>query len=50
MVENFEYDMNEIGAELDADGQQDEDPDELAELAAEYGGLDPKGFEFDEDP
>ena len=50
MVENFEYDMNEIGAELDADGQQDEDPDELAELAAEYGGLDPKGFEFDDDP
>ena len=44
MVENFEFDITEIGAAVDAEGEQAEDPDALAELAAEYGGLDPDGF------
>ena len=45
MVENFEFDMNEIGAAIDPEGEQGENPDTLAELAAEYGGLDPEGFD-----
>ena len=50
MVENFEFDLNEIGASVDAEGEQADDPDALAELAAEYGGLDPDGFKNHEDP
>ena len=49
MVENFEYDLNEIGAAVDASGEQAEDPDADAELAEEYAGLDPDGFEGNED-
>ena len=49
MVENFEFDENEIGATVDADGEQAEDPDELALMAQEYGGLDPCEFEIAED-
>ena len=48
MVENFEFDMNEIGASIDPEGEQGENPDTLAELAAEYGGLDPEGFDSDQ--
>ena len=50
MVENFEFDVTEIGAAVDAEGEQAEDPDAFAELAAEYGGLDPDGFKDHEDP
>ena len=49
MVENFEFDMNEIGAAVDPEGEQGESPDALAELAAEYGGLDPEGFHSHQD-
>ena len=49
MVENFEYDINEIGVTVDVDGEQAVDPDEVAELAEEYRGLDPDGFEVNQD-
>ena len=49
MVENFELDENEIGAAVDADGEQAEDPDEVPLLAEEYGGLDPSEFDIPED-
>ena len=50
MVENFEFDMNEIGAAVDPEGEQGENPDAIAELAAEYGGLDPEEFKSHQDP
>ena len=49
MVENFEFDENEIGASVDADGEQAEDPDEVALQAEEYGGLEPSDFDIIED-
>ena len=49
MVENYEYDENEVGAAVDANGQQGKDPDENAILAEEYAGLDPSEFDFPED-
>ena len=49
MVENFELDENEIGAAVDAAGEQAEDPDEVPLLAEEYGGLDPCDFDIEED-
>ena len=49
MVENFEYDVNEIGVGVDAEGEQAEDPDTVVEIAEEYGGLDPGGLEVVED-
>ena len=49
MVENFEFDINEIGATVDAEGEQADDPDVIAEIAEEYAGLDPEGLETVED-
>ena len=49
MVETFEFDFNDIGAAVDPEGGQGENPDDIAELAAEYGGLDPEGFKSYQD-
>ena len=49
MVENFEFDENEIGVAVDANGEQAEDPDEIAVLAEEYGGLEPCDLDLVED-
>ena len=50
MVENFEFDLNpDVGAAVDAEGEQGNEPEAMAELAAEYEGLDPEDLEEEQD-
>ena len=50
MVENFEFDLSpNIGAEVDAEGEQSNEVDAMAEIAAEYDGLDPQDLEDEPD-
>ena len=44
MVQNFEDDLNDIGAELDPEGEMAGERESMAELAEEYAGLDPGGL------
>lgn len=48
MVENFEFDMNPVGAAADPEGEQAQDLEAMADQAAEYGGLDPQHLGEDE--
>ena len=48
MVQNFEDDVNDIGAELDPEGEKAGEREMMAEVAEEYAGLDPGGM-VDED-
>ena len=43
MVEAFE-ENTKIGTEIDPEGEQENDPEQIAEIAEEYGGLDPEGL------
>ena len=50
MVENFEFDINpDVGAAVDAEGEQSNELEAVAELADEYGGLDPEDLEEEQD-
>ena len=52
MVEKYEFDKGaaETGAELDPEGEQENEPDAAAELAGEYGGLDPDDLQGEDPP
>ena len=45
MVENFEADENEIGAELDAEGERSEEGREETNIAEDFGGLQPSDLQ-----
>ena len=47
MVENFD-EHAQAGIQVDPQGEQEKDQDLIAEMAAEYGGLDPEGLEEEE--
>ena len=47
MVESFD-EHEQVGIEVDPEGEQEKDQDLISEVAAEYGGLDPEGLEEEE--